>query len=315
MDLRLAVVLIVIVLVIIGLLLDRRIRSLMQTQNNIADPAMMLLNQNVQGMQMRIDESTRALNTRLDRAAEVISGVGQELGHVKEIGRSMKDLQDFLRSPKLRGNIGEQVMNDLLEQYFPNAHFALQHTFQTGDRVDAILKTANGLIPLDSKFPLENFQRMQRAQEEAAAATFRREFRKDTKKHISDISRKYILPAEGTTDFAIMYVPSEAIYYEIIRDDEELNAFANEKRVFLVSPNSFYYFLKVILIGLEGKRVEENAKRILETMRAIQQDAVRFGSELRVLSTHVTNAKATIDRANIEYGKLAGRIDDVRLLK
>ncbi|PJE75961.1 hypothetical protein COV04_02300 [Candidatus Uhrbacteria bacterium CG10_big_fil_rev_8_21_14_0_10_48_11] len=300
--------------VVVGgfVVLDRRLRTLGVSRDD--DKGFMLLNQNMQGVQSRLDETTRSLNTRLDRAAEVIQGVNQELGHMKEIGRSMRDLQDFLKSPKLRGNIGEQVMRDLLEQYFPRAHFDLQHTFSTGDRVDAVLKTDKGLISIDSKFPLENFQRMHRAESEADAAVALRDFIRDTKKHISDISKKYILPAEGTADFAIMYVPSESIYYEIIRQDEELNGFANEKRVFLVSPNSFYYFLKVVMIGLEGKRVEENARRILETMRAIQKDATKFGSELEVMSKHITNAKNAVDRVNTEYARLAGRIDDIRLL-
>ncbi|MFA5954161.1 MAG: DNA recombination protein RmuC [Patescibacteria group bacterium] len=304
----------IIIAAIVGgfLMLDRRLRTLTASRED--DKSFLLLNQNMQGVQTRMDETTRSLNSRLDRAAEVIQEVSQELGHMKEIGRSMRDLQDFLKSPKLRGNIGEQVMRDLLEQYFPRAHFDLQYTFATGDRVDAVLKTDKGLISIDAKFPLENFQRMQRAENDAAAAVALHDFIRDTKKHITDISKKYILPAEGTADFAIMYVPSESIYYEIIRQDEELNGYANEKRVFLVSPNSFYYFLKVVMIGLEGKRVEENARRILETMRAIQKDASRFGGELEVMSKHITNAKNAVDRVNTEYARLSGRIDDIRLL-
>jgi len=313
MDLTIAIVIILIALAGGLFLLDKRLRKLVQ--GNLQDSNILMLNQNVQGVHSRLDESTKSLNIRLDKAAEVIRDVSQELGHMKEIGRSMKDLQDFLRSPKLRGNIGEQVLNDLLEQYFPRANFNLQHTFKTGERVDAILKTDKGLISIDSKFPLENFQKMQHAETEQNVALALRDFIKDTKKHISDISKKYILPSEGTVDFAVMYVPSEAIYYEIIRQDEDINEFANSKRVLLVSPNSFYYFLKVLMIGLEGKRVEENAQKILETMRAIQQDANKFGEQLGIMSTHINNAKSAVDRVNTEYNRLAGKIDDVRLLK
>ena len=303
------IILIIAVVVIVGVavfIIERRLRSHLAGPER--DTGLLLLNQNVQGMQARLDETSKAISSRLDRAAEVIQGVNLELGKVKEIGRSMKDLQDFLRSPKLRGNIGEQVMKDLLEQYFPRAHFDTQFQFQSGERVDAILKTDKGIIPIDAKFPMENFQKMMQAKTEAEVAEARRDFIRDVKKHITDIARKYILPAENTVDFAIMYIPAESVYYE-------LNTFAQEKRVFAVSPNSFYYFLKVILIGLEGKKIEEASQKILETLKAIQQDAGRFSDQLGILTTHVTNAKNTIDRVNTEYAKLSGKIDDVRLLK
>lgn len=308
-------ILVILVLVVVGVgfyVIDRRFKSLIKPDDS---QGLTLLNQNVQGVQSRMDEANKQLNNRLDRAAEVIQEVSRELGKVQEIGRSMKELQDFMRSPKLRGNIGEQVMHDLLEQYFPKANFAVQHTFRTGERVDAIVKTDKGIIPIDAKFPLENFQKIQKAENDDAHALATRDFIKDVKKHITDISRKYILPGEGTVDFAIMYVPSEAVYYEIIRQDEELNEFANSKHVLLVSPNSFYYFIKVLMIGLEGKRIEENAQRILETMRAIQKDNEKFGEQLGVLGTHMNNAKNALDRVGNEYAKLSSKIDDVRLLK
>ena len=307
------VVSIVIAVVVIAVVLEYRIRRMLSGLKS--DTSLGLLNQNMQGMQQRIDETTRTIGVRLDRAAEVIQGVSRELGQVQEIGRSMKDLQDFLRSPKLRGNIGEQVMRDLLEQYFPRASFDLQYQFNSGERVDAIVKTDKGLIPIDAKFPLENFQKLSKAPDEATRTAALKDFFKDVKKHITDISRKYILPAEGTVDFAVMYIPSESVYYEIVRDDDELTTFAYDKRVFLVSPNSFYYFMKVLMIGLEGKRVEEASRKILETLKAIQQDAVRFGDQLGVMTTHLTNAKNTLDRVNNEYAKLSGKIEDVRLLK
>jgi DNA recombination protein RmuC len=309
------IIIFIVLLVVFGIgfyLIDKRLKSLVKPDDS---QGLTMLNQNVQGVHLRMDDSTKQLNTRLDRAAEVIQQVSHELGKVQEIGRSMKELQDFMRSPKLRGNIGEQVMYDLLEQYFPKANFATQHAFRSGERVDAIVKTDKGIISIDAKFPLENFIKIQQADTEQAVAVATKDFIKDVKKHITDISKKYILPAEGTVDFAIMYVPSEAVYYEIIRQDEELNEFASVKKVLLVSPNSFYYFLKVLMIGLEGKKIEENAQKILEMMRAIQTDSEKFGESLRLMSGHMNNAKNTLDKVNNEYAKLSSRIDDVRLLK
>lgn len=309
-----AFIIVLIIVITIGfVILDWRLRRVYTQPNQ--ETGFVLLNQNVQGMQHRIDETTRAVNMRLDKAAEVIQGVSKELGHVQEIGRSMKDLQDFLRSPKLRGNIGEQVLKDLLEQYFPRANFDTQYQFNSGERVDAILKTDKGLIPIDAKFPMENFQKLQKAENDAARDTVLKDFTKDVKKHVTDIAKKYILPSEGTVDFAIMYIPSESVYYEIIQQDEDLNEFARAKHVLFVSPNSFYYFMKVLMIGLEGKRVEESSRKILELLKAIQTDATKFGDQLGTLSNHITNAKNSLDRVNNEYAKLSGKIEDVRLLK
>ncbi|MBI2426482.1 MAG: DNA recombination protein RmuC [Candidatus Kerfeldbacteria bacterium] len=206
-------------------------------------------------------------------------------------------------------------MKDLLEQYFSREHFDLQFKFKSGNIVDAILRTDKGLIAIDAKFPLENFKRLAKAEIEEERAAARHDFVMDVRKHIQDISRKYIVPDEQTVDFAIMYIPAESIYYEIIHDDSDLHSYAHEKRVFPVSPNSFYYFLRVILLGMEGKRIEEASKKILEMLNAIQGDAKRFGDHLGVLNTHITNAKGALDRVNTEYGKLSGKIDQTKMLK
>ncbi|MFH1029967.1 MAG: DNA recombination protein RmuC [bacterium] len=296
--------------------INKKMASLMEfLERNKNDQGLLMLNQNLQGMQERIDRTTESINSRLDKAAHVISGVSKELGMVQEMGRSMKDLQDFLRSPKLRGNIGEQVLRDLLEQCFSRGHFDMQYQFKTGERVDAIIKTDKGIIPIDSKFPMENFQKAMKAENEEEKNKFFHEFAKDIRKHIDSISKKYILPGEGTVDFAVMYVPSEAVYYEVVRHSEDINNYAYTKKVFPVSPNSFYYFLKVIMIGLEGKKVEEAAQQILQTLSAIKSDNDKFSRHLGVLTSHVTHAKASIDTVNNEYAKLSSKIDNVRLLK
>ncbi|MDP2721011.1 MAG: DNA recombination protein RmuC, partial [bacterium] len=141
-------------------------------------------------MQQRLDATNKAINERLDNAARVIAGVGKEVGQMSEIGRSMKDLQDFLRSPKLRGNIGEQVLRELLGQFLPKESFHLQFRFRTGDIVDAAIKTESGIIPIDSKFPMENFKNMMKAESEAEKKVYEKEFGRDVKKHIDDIAKK-----------------------------------------------------------------------------------------------------------------------------
>lgn len=273
------------------------------------------LNSNNSSMQEQLQRTNKAINERLDNAARVIGTVSKELGGMAEIGRQIKDFQDFLKSPKLRGNIGEQVLRDLLDQMIPKGCYFLQYKFKEGQIVDAIIKTKQGIIPIDSKFPLENFRRFARAEGADEKERARRDFQRDVKKHINDISRKYIVPQEGTVDFAIMYVPSEAIWYEVVSDDGGLNAFAISKKVYLVSPNSFYYFLKVVMIGLEGTRIEEATREILATLKGIKQDSEKFGQGLGVLSRHVNNAKNMMENVNNEYSKLSGKIDRVDSLK
>jgi len=240
--------------------------------------------------------------------------VSKELGRVQEIGHAMRDFQDFLRSPKLRGNIGEQVLRDLLNQVLPKSNFSLQYQFQEGQIVDAIIRTKQGIIPIDSKFPMESFKRLNQAQDKEKAE-FSREFIRDIKKHIDDISKKYILPHEGTIDFALMYIPSEPVYYEITLNQPEILDYSYNKKVYFVSPNSFYYFLKIIMVGLEGAKIEEASKRILEGLKAIQQESVKFGGELSTLASHIDHAKGASDRAQSRYGRLVGRIDGLRLLE
>src|SRR3989304_8508787 len=174
------------------------------------------VDKNTQTMQERLEATNKAINERLDNAARVIGNVGKEVGQMSEIGRSMKDLQDFLRSPKLRGNIGEQVLRELLGQFLPKESFHLQYRFRSGEAVDAAIKTESGIIPIDSKFPMENFRQMMKSESESEKKAYEKDFIRDVKKHIDDISKKYILPEEGTIDYALMYVPSEPIYYEIM---------------------------------------------------------------------------------------------------
>jgi DNA recombination protein RmuC len=293
-------------------LLWRRLASVAAPRD---DQHMSMLNQNIQGVQRRMDATTKMVQSQLQHAADAVSRVSKELGTVQEMGRHMQELQDFLKSPKLRGNIGEQVLRDLLEQSFSTDHFSIQHKFQDGQIVDAIVRTDKGIIPIDAKFPLENFQKFAKAETDATRAEHRKLFLRDVKKHISDIAKKYILPHEGTVDFAVMYVPSESVHYELIRDDSELHGYAHEKKILIVSPNSFYYFLRVLMIGLEGKKIEENIRRVQELLGGMSQDAVKVGDAIGVLNTHVSNARGAVDRVNTEYAKLSGKIDQVRLLK
>lgn len=233
--------------------------------------------------------NTQALNQRLDNAARVIQEVQRNIGEMSEIGRGMKELSEFLKSPKLRGNIGEQVLKELLGQMLPKQSFHLQYTFKSGAVVDAAIKTGSGIIPVDSKFPMENFRRLMSVKTEEERKQIGKEFEKDVRKHIDDISKKYILTEEGTIDYALMYFPSEAIYYEVV-NNPQLFEYAAGKRVMPVSPMTFYAYLRAILMSFEGQKIEMRAKQILQAIRAVQKDYHKVEENIGVLSRHLTNA-------------------------
>lgn len=263
------------------------------------------LRANSQDMVKTLLENSKQLNERLDKASAVIRDVGKEVGQMSEIGRSMKELQDFLKSPKLRGNIGEQVLKDLISQMFPKNSFHLQYQFASGEKVDAIIQTDAGILPIDAKFPMENFQRMMKAASEDEKKTVEKEFIKDVKRHIDAIAKKYILPQEGTMDFALMYVPSESVYYEIV-NILELMEYARRERVYVVSPSTLYAHLQTILLSFEGKKIELKSKEVFAMLRALQLDYDKVEENLSILGKHLTNASSQFSNVNMgitQFGK------------
>ena len=134
-----------------------------------------VLHANSSTVMRTLQENTKQLNERLDKAAEAMRDVNKEVGKMSEIGRNMQELQEFLKSPKLRGNIGEQVLKDLISQVFPKSSFRLQYTFRSGEKVDAAIQTDAGILPIDSKFPMENFQRYSKAQIDSEKGQYKKE--------------------------------------------------------------------------------------------------------------------------------------------
>ncbi len=267
-----------------------------------------------ESMQKRLDETNRSINERLDNAARVIGGISKELGQMYELGKDMKKVQEFLVSPKRRGGLGEEVLASLLEQYFPQSEFALQYRFKSGEVVDAVIKVQGKLLTIDSKFTMENYRDFLNAEAEDAREAARKAFLRDIKKRVDEIHKKYILPEEGTFDFAMMYVPSEAVFYEII-NDESLTEYARSKRVYVSSPNSFMYYLQIIMLSLRGQKINEAANQIMSLIAAIRQDSDKFGRNLEVMSRHITNAKNTSDLVATDYVQLKGKIEQVAGLK
>lgn len=258
-------------------------------------------------LNLTLQANTRSLNERLDTAARVIAGVQKGVGEMSEIGRNMRDLSEFLRSPKLRGNIGEQVLKEILGQMLPKQSFSLQYTFRSGVTVDAAIKTGQGIIPVDSKFPMEGFRRMMTAQNDAEKKTAEKEFARDVKVHIDAISSKYILAEEGTYPFALMYLPAEAVYYEVVNNND-LFEYAAKKSVMPVSPTTFYAYIKAILMSLEGQKIEARAKEILSAIHAIQKDYSKVEDNLNTLGRHLTNSYNMMAQTVGSFAQLGQKI-------
>lgn len=259
-----------------------------------------------------LQENSKQLNERLDKAALAMRDVGKEVGQMNEIGRSMKELQEFLKSPKLRGNIGEQVLKDLISQMFPKNSFNLQYEFKSGEKVDAAIKTDAGILPIDSKFPMENFQKMSKA-EGKEKVIFQKEFVRDVKKHIDAISKKYILPEEGTMDFALMYVPSESVYYEVV-NEMELMDYARRVRVYIVSPSTLYAHLQTILLSFEGKRIEEKSREIFVMLRALQIDYSKVNDSLGILGKHLNNAYSQFNNVTTGFSQIGQKLNSTKTI-
>lgn len=246
---------------------------------------------------------------------ETVGQVQHRLGQLQqathsmmEIGKDIASLQNILRAPKLRGGMGELFLAELLRQILPEEHFSLQYSFRDGSKVDAVITLGDSLIPVDAKFPLENFKRLVEAAEEEDSRQAKKLFMQDVKKHIDAISSKYILPEEGTFDFALMYIPAENVYYEtIIKEEnqpESLSEYALRKHVIPVSPNSFYAYLQAIARGLKGLRIERSAKIILQSLEQLEGDFKKCLGDFEKVGSHLNHAQAAYRSAEKRFSRL-----------
>jgi len=202
-------------------------------------------------------------------------------------------LMNIFRAPKLRGLFGEKWLDVLLGEVLPAQHFSMQHTFSTGSICDAVILLHNGKkLSIDSKFSMENFLKIANASSEIESKEFEKEFHKDIKARINEISKKYILPAEGTMDFAFMFVPAESVYYRtFIENNNELLEYAYQKNVIVVSPNTLYIYLQFILHGFKGYEIEKSARQFQQGLTGIMRDLKLLNDEYNKLKEKIDQAK------------------------
>jgi len=255
----------------------------------------------------RIADTTRVFG----EVKESLGKLTQRTEQIQEVGKNISSLQDLLRAPKFRGGFGELLLERLLADILPHDNYSLQYKFRNGETVDAVIQIGGNLVPIDSKFPLEDFERIIAAELEEEQVALRKQFTRTIRRHIDNVT-KYILPDENTFDFALMYIPAENIYYETMlrghAEESEVFSYALQKRVIPVSPNSFYAYLQVIILGLKGLHIERTAHEILGHLGRLQGDLVDFQEDYATLGGHIRHAAGKYDDAARKLTRLSDKL-------
>jgi DNA recombination protein RmuC len=262
----------------------------------------------------RLAELDAKVDRRLESASKASDAIHERLGKLGEatfqMNERVKDLarlEQALRPPKARGGFGELLLENLLHDRLPRGAYEMQYGFAGGERVDAVIRV-DKLVPVDSKFPLENFHRLVEAGSDLERGEADKLFARDVKGHIDAVA-KYIRPGEGTYDFALMYVPAEAVYYELIGGRTgALYAYAVDKRVFPVSPTTFDAYLQVIALGLKGLQIEQHAQEVMASIAQLGKDFGRFREDFEVVGKHLGNAQTRYAEAERRLDRFEGEL-------
>jgi len=246
----------------------------------------------------------KAATDLVERLGKLDGAAAQMLSRANDLSR----LEQALRPPKARGGVGEILLGNLLRDSLPPDAFHLQHTFRTGERVDAVIRV-DKLVPVDAKFPLDNFERLVTAGDDGEKALHQKAFDRDVKQHVDAIASKYILPAENTYDFALMYLPAESVYYELVCGTGNVYGYALGKRVFPVSPTTLHAYLLVITLGLKGLQIEQHAQEVMAYCGQLGQDFERFRTDFEVVGKHLQNAQSKYGEADRRLERFGTRLE------
>ena len=270
----------------------------------------------VETMDRRLSELDTKVDRRLESASRTTSEIHERLGKVDEATAQMLDrakdlarLEQALRPPKARGCFGELLLGNLLRDRLPPDAYELQYGFASGERVDAVIRV-DKLVPVDAKFPLDNFERVLEAADDEQRTFHEKAFARDVKCHVDAIAEKYVRPAEGTYDFALMYLPAEAVYYELVCGKTgALYTYALDKRVFPVSPTTFNAYLQVIALGLKGLQIEQHAHEVMAYCAQLQKDFGRFREDFELVGTHLGRAQSKFTDAEKRLGRFEAKLE------
>jgi DNA recombination protein RmuC len=316
MEQALIIVLIIAVLAVIGVLLWIAIRSQLEDIKKAQDNLSASLQQSLISGQETVNKNLQFQIQTLERLNTQLGQLQGTSQRIIEVGSDLKNLQQILASPKLRGELGEWSLKNILSAVLPADSFELQYTFRDGKKVDALVKMPKYSVPIDAKFPLSNFEKLQQAQNDTDKQRLRKDFLKDVQKHIDKIAESYIKPDEGTLDFAIMYIPAENIYYEAIvktaEDTINVQDYAMGKKVFPVSPNLLYVYLMTIVMGLHGLQIEKQAAEIRQNLKTLKNAFGDFISLWDTLGGHLRNAHGKHDEGQKKLDKFVMQLGQIQ---
>lgn len=276
------------------------------------------LQENLQAM----NESKSFLANRVSGAERAVREVTSTLSKLEHATAALKtstdeisSFQNLLKSPKVRGSFGEVLLGNLLADVLPHDRYATQYTLGSNEIADAIIRLQDGyIVAIDAKFPLSNYEQYAREEDRETKARLRPGVVRDIKKHVADISRKYISPEEHTLDYAFMYIPVEGVYYETMvqpADGESLWDFCLAQHIVPVSPNSFLAYLQTILVGLRGMKIEQQAREILTSLNQVRRDFSQFNEDFAMVGKHLTNAKNRFDASSRRLDKFQNRLEQI----
>jgi DNA recombination protein RmuC len=260
-------------------------------------------------------QAQTAMSNELKNTRDQITQIQQQLGQVQESGHLLHEaasrLENILGGTKSRGNFGETTLERLLEDCLPRTQYTQQYRFRSGEAADAVIHLRDKkIMVIDSKFPLDAFQRLETEGDEA-----RKTFVNAVKLHADSIAKKYIVPDEDTLDLALMFVPSEAVYYELLRSADArgiaADAYCRTKKIIPVSPNTLYAHLSVIAMGLRGMQIEENAKRLGANLAGMRRQLDSFSESFDKIGTHLKNAQLSYAEADKRLDKASGSLDNL----
>jgi len=247
--------------------------------------------------------------------------IREEIKQMQESVKDVSSFQEIFKSPKLRGQWGEASLEHILSQHFPEELYKRQYLFSSGEQVDAALALPNGrVLPIDSKFPSENFSKMIEAGDgdNGERELFKKKFIEDIKGHIDKIASKYIIPSESTVEFALMYIPAEAIYYEIVNNlskDFDLGGYAMAKKVVMTSPNTIYLTLRTIEHWFKDTQISRQTQEILKRLDRVQQDAGKLMQDFRKLGSHLRNAMSSYDSSEKRLSMFSDKVERLKEFK
>ncbi len=293
--------------------IDRRLAGMTETMDRRFGELDTKVDRRLGQMDVKVDRRLAGMTETSARIHERLGKVDEATAQMNERAKDFQRFEQMLRPPKARGGVGEQLLASLLGDILPAARFELQYGFRGGERVDAIIRLDDALVPVDAKFPLDNFQRFVEAADDVTRESHAKAFARDVKGHVDAIAEKYIRPDEGTYEFAFMYLPAEAVYYELVCNriggDANPLAYAQQRRVIPVSPSTFHAYLLVLVQGLKGLQIEEHAREVMAYVADLNRDFTRFKADFDVVGKHLGNAQTKYTESERRLSRFEAKLE------